>query len=286
MLSELSERPIHDVPIVVLDTETTGLIPGIGHRIVELAMVRLEPTPAGQWWVASEFNELLNPGRSMDPDASRVNGIYDTDLVGKPTFDDKTDEIISMVHGALLVAHNARFDASFLAMELYISSLYNPSELETMLTNPWLCTMMLARRNFFFGRNSLGHIARQMGVRRGRAHRALGDVYTTLEVFKRMVKSMADDGIQMAGDLLLAQGGAIFSPNMPEVILPHPLDQALTRGDNLRIVYRGPAGTTTRIVNPQYATEYQGKQYLISYCDESRDQRTFRVDRILKAEVI
>ena len=286
MSMDILERSIFDVPLVVIDTETTGLIPGIGHRIVELGLVRLEPNTPYHWKVSNEFSQLLNPGRSMDPDASRVNGITNKDLVGRPTFDDIAAQILEMMDGAVLAAHNAQFDASFLAMELYIRRLYDPEAKDEALPNPWLCTLMLARRNFYFGRNSLGHVARQLGVRHGRAHRALGDVYTTLEVLKRMVQKLGRQGIEAVGDLLHVQGGSIYTPHLPYVTLPPPLDQALMNGESLRIVYDGPLGRSERNVNPQYASEYNGKKYLITYCDESRDQRTFRVDRILKAEVI
>jgi DNA polymerase III epsilon subunit family exonuclease len=286
MSSQLTERSVFDVPLVVVDTETTGLYPGTGHRVVELAAVRLDPDPSGGWQISSEFSQLINPGRSMDPEASRINGIYDRDLVGKPSFEDISNEIRSMVDGALLVAHNAQFDASFLGMELYIESIYDPSVVYQGIPNPWLCTLMLARRNFHFGGNSLAHIAQTLRVRSGRAHRALGDVYTTTEVLKRMTKTMADRGVDLVGDLLSAQGGPIYTPLVSDVDLPNPLDIALSGGGRLKIVYDGPAGRTVRKVNPQYATEFQGKQYLITYCDVSRDQRTFRVDRIFKAELI
>lgn len=286
MSSQIAERSVFNVPLVVVDTETTGLYPETGHRVVELAGVRLDPDPSGGWQVASEFSQLINPGRSMDPEASRINGIYDRDLVGKPSFEDVSDELRSLVEGAVLVAHNARFDASFLGMELYIESVYNPTVLYQEIPNPWLCTLMLARRNFHFGGNSLAQIARTLRVRSGRAHRALGDVYTTIEVLKRMTKTMADRGVDLVADLLYAQGGAIYTPLLSEVDLPNPLDIALSEGERLEIVYDGPAGRTVRKVNPQYATEFQGKQYLITYCDQSRDQRTFRVDRIFKAELI
>ncbi len=285
-MSTLIESSIFEVPVVVIDTETTGLFPGVGHRIVELAAIRMEPGPNKGWQVAEEFSQLINPGRSMDPDASRINGIYDRDLIGKPSFEDISEKILAMTQEALLVAHNASFDASFLGMEFYIESVYGSDSKYHLISNPWLCTLMLARRNFQFGGNSLGHIAKTLRVRSGRAHRALGDVYTTIEVLKRMVNTMAGRGTDLVGDLLYAQGGPIYTPLHGEVELPHPLGIALAGGRQLRIIYHGPAGKKTHTVNPQYATEFQGKQYLITYCDTRRDQLTFRVDRILKADLI
>jgi DNA polymerase III epsilon subunit family exonuclease len=285
-MSTLLESPITDVPLVILDTETTGLFPGVGHRVVELAAIRMERSTSSEWRIVNQFSQLINPGRSMDPDASRINGILNEDLVGKPSFEDISEEIFTIIDGALLVAHNAQFDASFLGMELHIMNLYNPRRDYSGIPNPWLCTLMIARRNFHFGNNSLGHIARMLSVRTGRAHRALGDVFTTAEVLKRMIVELARRGIVLVGDFLHAQGGPIFTPVIPEIKLPHPLNTALLGGSQLRIHYDGPGGRMVHIVNPQYATEYNGKRYLITYCDSRRDQRTFRVDKILKAEIV
>jgi DNA polymerase III epsilon subunit family exonuclease len=285
-ISSLTESSINNVPVVVVDTETTGLFPGVGHRIVELAAIRMEANTTNDWLVTDEFSQLLNPGRSMDPEASRINGIADADLLGKPSFEDISAMFFALLEGALLVAHNAQFDASFLSMELYIMSIYNPGVDYHSIDNPWLCTMMLARNNFHYGRNSLGHIAQILGVRTGRAHRALGDVYTTAEILKRMVRVLAARRTNLVGDLLHAQGGAIYTPEIPEIDLPQPLNEAVIGKGQLKIVYDGPGGKLVHRVNPQYATEFRGRQYLITYCDSIRDQRTFRVDKILKAELI
>ncbi|MGB3715661.1 MAG: exonuclease domain-containing protein [Candidatus Promineifilaceae bacterium] len=285
-MSDLIESSISEVPVVVLDTETTGLFPGVGHRVVELAAIRMETSSSRVWRVTDQFSQLINPGRSMDPDASRINGILDEDLLGKPSFEDISEEIFALTEGALLVAHNAQFDASFLGMELHIMNIYKPRRDYYGIPNPWLCTLMVARRNFHFGNNSLGHIARMLGVRTGRAHRALGDVFTTAEVLKRMIDELARRGIVLVGDLLHAQGGPIYTPVVPKIELPHPIDKALVGGRQLRIQYDGPGGMMVHNVNPQYATEYNGRQYLITYCDSRRDQRTFRVDKILKAEIL
>ena len=111
-MNGMLDQPDQETPLVVLDTETTGLSPAMGHRIVEVAAVRMQG-----WQVTATFNSLVNPGRPMDPGASRVNGIYDHDLVSAPSFADIAGELHSMLDGAVLVAHNARFDAAFLGIE-------------------------------------------------------------------------------------------------------------------------------------------------------------------------
>ncbi len=134
----LFDRPIDQVPLAILDTETTGLEPAIGHRVIELAILRLE-----NWQSAGEIDELVNPGRPIDPSASRINSIYDADLVGAPPFEQLTDRILELIDGALLVAHNATFDAGFIATEWTLTGLPLP-------LNPWACTLQIARKRYNF----------------------------------------------------------------------------------------------------------------------------------------
>ncbi len=275
----LEKRP-SDVPLVILDTETTGLFPGLGHRIVEIGAIRLE-----NWREVGQISTLLQPERKMDAKASRVNGIRDSNLVGKPTFSEITDELLALLDGAVLVAHNAEFDAGFLGHELLINGL-KQNGLPRTLPNPWLCTLQLARRHFHFGRNNLGHIARQLRVRTGRAHRALSDVYTTAEILKRMVHTLTRRQIETVNDLLHAQGNPIFAPAPPQFHLPDVMTNALQNGRNLHILYLGKHGESNREITPLYPTQHRGVHYLIAYCHQAQEQRTFRLDRIFSAELV
>ena len=285
-MDNLLDLPLNEAPVVVLDTETTGLNPNTGHRVVEIGAVRFEPGRSGPWQKQGEFSQLVQPGRRMDPGASRVNKIYDTDLAGKPLFTDVAGDLLTFVDGAVIVAHNARFDADFMGMELYIHSLNKPGQGGDKLNNPWLCTLQLARRHFYFGRNNLSHIARTLGVRVGRAHRALNDVYMTAEVLKRMSLELADMGLISVGDLLHAQGGAIYAPRPAKTTLPPLLAEALSKRRPLRISYKGAYGRSERVIDPCYSTSSGGSVYLIAHCRQSDDQRTFRLDRIISAEIV
>lgn len=274
----LEKRP-SDVPIVVLDTETTGLYPGLGHRVVEIGAIRLE-----NWRKVGQVSTLLQPGRKMDPKASSVNGINDLDLVGRPTFGDIAGELLALLEGAVIVAHNAEFDAGFMGQELLIYGLQTSGQ-PAVLPNPWLCTLLLARRHFHFGRNNLSHIARHLGVRMGRAHRALSDVYMTAEILKRMVHTLAQRRLETVGDLLHAQGNPIYATSAYEQ-LPDVVDEALANGRNLRLLYMGQSGESNREITPLYPSQHHGVGYLVAYCHQAQDQRTFRLDRIFSAELI
>jgi DNA polymerase-3 subunit epsilon len=280
MKNNWEDTPIDEIPLVVLDTETTGLYPGLGNRVVEVGALRLEG-----WQEIGTFDRLIYPDRAMDAKASSINHIYDSDLAGQPRFVDVADELATLLDGAIVVAHNAVFDAGFIGLEYWLAG-YAQDEREPVLPNPWLCTLLLARKHFHFGRNNLGYIAQQLGVRRGTAHRALNDVYMTAEVLKRMTRQLTKKGFKSIGDLLHAQGEAIYTPPMTPVPLPEPLDEAVADNKRAQILYFGPDGTTERIITPRYATRHRGEAYLIADCELRDDQRTFRLDRIFSASLV
>jgi hypothetical protein len=141
----------------------------------------------------------------------------------------------------------------------------------------------LARRNFSFGRNNLGHIARQLGVRSGQSDRALNDVHTTAKILKRMVDQLEKRRFSTVGDLILAQGGPIFTPSIPRFDLPQVRRHALKNQSDLEIVYAGTgASRTRRVITPLYPAKHSGTTYIIAYCHLRKDRRTFRLDRMLE----
>ncbi len=99
---------------IVLDTETTGLEPSAGHRIIELACLELH----GRRPTGRHFHRYLNPERDIDVAASQVHGLTSEDLLDKPRFGDIADEFLEFVEGAELLIHNAGFDVAFLNAEL------------------------------------------------------------------------------------------------------------------------------------------------------------------------
>ena len=99
---------------IVLDTETTGLEPAEGHRIIELACLELaDRRPTGR-----HFHRYVNPERAVDLAATQVHGLTAEDLADKPRFEDIVDEFLEFVAGCELLIHNAPFDVAFLDAEL------------------------------------------------------------------------------------------------------------------------------------------------------------------------
>ncbi|HZD10450.1 MAG TPA: WYL domain-containing protein, partial [Candidatus Binatia bacterium] len=213
--------------------------------------------------------------------------ICDEDLVDAPPFASVAAPLQQLLDGALIVAHNARFDADFLGMEYDLLRYQGaPDAAVPEITNAWLCTLMLARRFFYFESNSLTYVARGLGVRAGRAHRALNDVHTTIVVLRRMAQHLERMRLFTVGDLLHAQGGAIYTPQRARPSLPPALAEALSRHCSLRIRYQAKGSETDRVISPLYATERDGTTYVVAFCHLRQAQRTFRLDRIMRAIVV
>ena len=104
---------------IVLDTETTGLEPDLGHRIIEIAGVEL----VNRRFTGNDFHRYLNPGRESDPGALEVHGLTSEFLSDKPKFRDVTAEFLDYISGAELVIHNSAFDTAFLNRELDLADL-------------------------------------------------------------------------------------------------------------------------------------------------------------------
>ena len=274
MSSPFDEKPLAEIPIVVLDTETTGLHPGLGDRVVEIGGLRLE---GGQ--EVAQFDRLIYPERRMNPEASAINRIYDEDLAGQPTFGDIADEFLDFVAGAVLVAHNAVFDANFLGAEMFIAGRAEVASREPALANPWICTLQLARRRFHFGRNNLGTIARRLQVRTGRAHRALADVYTTAGVLKAMARQLEREQVTTVGDLFHAQGGAVYAAPPPDIELPRPLATAIAERQMVNLLYV-ERDSQEIAVTPLYAMRHQGVPYLIAKLADRGELRFFQLNFI------
>jgi DNA polymerase-3 subunit epsilon len=101
---------------IVLDTETTGLEPAQGHRIIEVGCVEI----VNRRLTGNHYHQYLNPDRDIDAGAQEVHGITSEFLQDKPRFDAVCDELLAFIDGAELVIHNAPFDLAFLRRELQL----------------------------------------------------------------------------------------------------------------------------------------------------------------------
>jgi len=104
---------------IILDTETTGLDAGLGHRVIELAAVEV----VDRHLTGNHFHRYLNPERASEEGALQVHGLTDEFLSDKPKFREIVNEFLDFVGGAELVIHNAPFDTAFLDRELDLANL-------------------------------------------------------------------------------------------------------------------------------------------------------------------
>jgi DNA polymerase-3 subunit epsilon len=170
---------------VVLDTETTGLEPGEGHRIIEIGCVELlNRRPTGR-----HFHEYLNPERDIDAGAAKVHGMTLSDLAGKPRFCDVAPRLLEFIDGAELVIHNAPFDVAFLDAEFARWAADGRVELCTVRGRcRVLDTLALAREMHPGQRNGLDALCKRYSI--DNSHRTLhgalldarilADVYLTM----------------------------------------------------------------------------------------------------------
>lgn len=259
--------PIDQATIAVIDVETTGLTAAWGDRVCEIAVLRCQ----GGREVA-RFESLVNPERPISPSAARVNGLSDAMVRTAPRFAEVLGTVEALAQDAILVAHNAPFDLSFLAAEY--QRLRRPP-----LTNPVVDTLALARRHYAFPSNSLGAISRHLGIPLEREHRAMADVCATHQVFERMVADLHWRGVWSIADLIRAQGGHIQFERALPPSLPPALLEALQSGCRLRIRYADRNGVLTeRTID---VLQVSGS-YVVAYCHLRQDQRSFRLDRIVE----
>ena len=139
---------------IVLDTETTGLYPEQGHRVVEIGCVELINHVA----TAAHFHRYINPERPMDADAEAVHGLTDAFLSDKPVFAEIADAFLEFVGDDPLVIHNAAFDIGFLNAEL--ARLGHPA----LPMERAVDTVKIARRRFPGAQANLDALCRRYGI--------------------------------------------------------------------------------------------------------------------------
>jgi DNA polymerase III subunit epsilon len=194
---------------IILDTETTGLDPKLGHRIIELAAVEMvDRRPTGR-----NLQIYVDPEREIDAAASEVHGMTWEDLKGKPKFADVAPEFMDFARGATWIIHNAPFDIGFLDRELGNAKFQACADLYGGLID----TLALAREAFPGKRNSLDALCERFGV--SNAHRtlhgALLDAQLLAEVYLAMTRGQESLTIDMGAVPSLAVTASRNDPAAP-----------------------------------------------------------------------
>jgi len=166
---------------IVLDTETTGLEAGRGHRIIEIGCVELvERRPSGR-----TFHRYLNPDRASEAGALAVHGISDEFLADKPRFAEIAEEWLEFIRGAELLIHNAAFDVGFLDAELALAGARHGCVADHARV---IDTLAMAREKYPGQKNTLDALCKRLGVdnTHRELHGALLDARLLAEVWLAM----------------------------------------------------------------------------------------------------
>jgi DNA polymerase III subunit epsilon len=206
---------------IVLDTETTGLDPLTGHRLVEVGCVELvNRMPSGQ-----HFHRYINPDRDMPADAFAVHGLSVEFLNDKPRFVEIAEELLAFLGDAPLVAHNAAFDLGFLNAELERAG-------KALVGRERLVdTLLLARRKHPAGPNRLDDLCARYGIDNSRRtkHGALLDAEILAEVYLELI------GARQAQLILVEAGSAAIGmrAGLPSLrVRPHALAPLLSADES------------------------------------------------------
>jgi DNA polymerase-3 subunit epsilon len=166
---------------IVLDTETTGLDPMRGDRLVEIGCIELlNSIPSGQ-----TFHRYLNPQRDIPAEAFAVHGLSAEFLADKPLFADVVEDFLAFLGDAPLIIHNASFDVGFINAEL------DRCGRSGLARERLVDTLMLARRKFVGVRNSLDDLCARFGINNSKRikHGALLDAELLAEVYLELIEA-------------------------------------------------------------------------------------------------
>lgn len=190
---------------IVLDTETTGLDPAAGHRIIEIGCVEL----VNRRLSGNTLHHYLQPDRAIDAGAMEVHGISNEMLADKPRFGDIVDEFADFIRGAELVIHNAPFDIGFIRHEFqYLQPGMSYEDLQCSV----LDTLVLARQLHPGQKNNLDALCRRYGI--DNAHRELHGALLDAEILADVYLAMT------GGQVALSLGSQAGDPGQGRLHQP------------------------------------------------------------------
>jgi len=271
-------RDINEVEFTIFDTETTGLEPESGDRIVEIAGIRFK----GQEKIAT-FQTLVNPHRPISEAAFAVNHITPEMLKGAPDINTVLPEFLKFIKGSCLCSYNAAFDWGFLNHELRLSGV---PALEGIVV---IDILKMAKRLLpGLERYALMSVADKLGVKSAQKHRALSDAELTLEAFHKLKEILVNKSISDFVNFTSLFGiNAQFLADIHNQKIAK-IQEAIGLGVKLKIKYLSSASAevTEREVLPQEIKQENSRIYLVGHCCLRNEERTFRIDGILHLEIV
>lgn len=271
-------KNINETEFTIFDTETTGLDPDSGDRIVELGAIRFK---AGK--IRETFHSLINPGkRQISPAAFAVNQITESMLKGAPLASAVLPKFLCFSSGSCLAAYNAPFDFGFLNSEARLINQKIPEELQVI-------DILIMARKLLPGlpRYPLWCVGEHLGIDFRQEHRALADVRLTLEVFIRLISKCSQKRIIDYEQFISLFGLNSQQLNNINSLKIARIQEALDLGAGLKIKYFSgrSAELTERQVTPRKITQDKGRAYLLGFCHLRSQERSFKISNILHLEI-
>ncbi|MCK9594067.1 MAG: exonuclease domain-containing protein [Candidatus Omnitrophica bacterium] len=265
-----------EAEFTIYDTETTGLDPGAGDRIVEIAAIRIRSGKR-----LGSFQSFIDPGRPVSPAAFAVNKISPEMLNGAPLSAEVLPKFLEFIKGSCLCSYNAGFDMGFLREELALSLLELPQGTDVV-------DILTMSRKLLpgLGRYPLWAVAEALGIKKKQKHRAMSDVEMTLDIFNRLVEVMKQKSILEYRYLVGFFGEKVPGCGGDEEKLTL-IKEAIAGSATLKIKYLSSvnAGTTERRVIPRQIKQDGRCNYLVGFCCLKSEERTFRIDNILDIRI-
>ncbi len=203
--------------LIVLDTETTGIRPEEGHRIIEVGAVQI----LNREITNTEFHKYVQPNKPVG-DSVNIHGITDKFLINKPQFDKISDDLLSFIEGATLIIHNAPFDLGFLNNELKINGISKKIEDICQIID----TLELSKEQRPGTMHNLDALCRRFGVDTSARtrHGALLDAQILAQVYLAMT----------GGQSILFQESSDIESQISD---PALIKENMNNKDNIKVIY-------------------------------------------------
>jgi len=272
------DRHLEEAEFTVFDTETTGLDPFSGDRIVEIAGVRVKGDKR-----LAVFQTLVNPRRPVCEAAFQVNRITQEMLREAPGAESAIPEFLKFAQGSCLCSYNAGFDLKFLDNELkLIGGCARNGGMSVDI-------LKMARRLVpGLERYALWFVAGHFGIRGEQKHRAFSDVELALDVFRRLKELFYLKGLHDLKSFLhlfSIDAGLLEDLNNQKIA---QIQKAITLGVRIKMRYltASSASISEREVIPKKIKQENKSQYMVAFCFLRNGERTFRIDGILHMEIV
>ena len=281
---ELSSA-LKDITFVIFDLETTGLKPFPGDQICEIGAVKIKD---GE--VLGTFDQLVNPRCFISPKVAALTHITNEMVAKAPPLKEVLPGFVEFIKDTVLVAHNAPYDLSFLALAFEKENVIPPED------NLVIDTLTLSRVLYSqYNHHNLDELRERFNIVYLHAHRGLSDALVTKDLFRIFLDKLQEKGITTLNGLIKYHGPFYRFPLQSFLLsgrysleLVEELRNAAREQRPVFIEYKSTKekGRVGRWVDPYFFLRYGEHFYLKGYCHLRQETRNFRLDRIVRFEPV